>query len=365
MLKTLLDAFWSEALWLPPNVTWSDVAPGPRPGTAVVYTDHRHLWLTVPMALILIMLRFVLDKYIFAPFGKALGIKHDRNIEVPPNHKLEAAYKANPASKQLCALAKQLDLSERQVQRWWRRRRLQDKPSTLVKFRESCWRATFYFYNLMVGWMVLWDKEWLWDVDYCYIGYPHQGVTNDIEWLYIVALGFYLSQTLSLYVDVRRKDFWQLVVHHAATLSLLSFSWVCNLHRIGSLLMLTLDCSEALLEPTKATKYAGYHRASEYMFTAFTALWIVTRIGMYSYFIIGSATYRAAAYFSPFLMFQLLVFLAWVLLALNLYWTWLILQVAYRAIKHGQIDGDIRSSSSEASDSSTTHAPNRDRQIGI
>ncbi|XP_063632420.1 ceramide synthase 2-like [Cydia splendana] len=287
MFRMLLDAFWSEALWLPPNVTWSDVAPRPGPGKAVVYTDNRHLWLTVPMALTLLVLRFVLDKYIFAPFGKALGIKHDRNIKVRLNHKLEAAYKANPASIQICALAKQLDMSERQVQRWWRRRRQQDKPSMLVKFCESCWRATFLFYNLVFGWMVLWDKEWLWDVDYCYIGYPHQGVTNDIWWFYMVALGFYLSQTLSLYADVRRKDFWQQVVHHAATLSLMCFSWVCNFHRIGSLVMLSHDGSETLLEVTKATKYAGYNRASDYMFAAFTALWVVTRIGIYSYFIVG------------------------------------------------------------------------------
>ncbi|XP_063371675.1 ceramide synthase 2-like [Cydia amplana] len=362
----LLDAFWSEALWLPPNVTWSDVAPGPGPGKAVLYTDHRHLWLTVPMALILLVLRFVLNKYIFAPFGKALGIKHDdRSIKVRPNNKLEAAYKANSASKQICALAKQLDMSERQVQLWWRRRRQQDKPSALVKFRESCWRATFYLYNLVFGWMVLWNKEWLWDVDYCYIGYPHQGVTNDIWWYYMVALGFYLSQTLLLYGDVRRKDFWQQVVHHAATLLMISISWVCNFHRIGSLVMLSHDGSETLLEATKATKYAGYHRASDYMFAAFTALWIVTRIGIYSYFILGSVTFRAAAYIPPFPMFQVLVFLGWVLLALNVYWTWLILQVAYRAIKHGQVDGDIRSSSSEVSDSSATNAPNRDRQIVI
>lgn len=42
---------------------------------------------------------------------------------------------------QLCfkilALAKQLDWSERQVERWLRLRRSQDKPSTLTKFCEN------------------------------------------------------------------------------------------------------------------------------------------------------------------------------------------------------------------------------------
>lgn len=75
---------------------------------------------------------------------------------------------------QLYGLAKQVDMTERQVERWWRLRRSQDKPSTLVKFCENMWRFTFYLYNFSYGLFILWDKEWLWDIDYCYIGYPHQ-----------------------------------------------------------------------------------------------------------------------------------------------------------------------------------------------
>lgn len=75
---------------------------------------------------------------------------------------------------QLCGLAKQLDLTERQIERWWRLRRSQDKPSTLVKFCENTWKCTFYVCNFSFGLYILWDKEWLWDIDQNYVGYPHQ-----------------------------------------------------------------------------------------------------------------------------------------------------------------------------------------------
>lgn len=75
---------------------------------------------------------------------------------------------------QLCGLAKQLDMTERQIERWWRLRRSQAKPSTLVKFCENSWKCTFYICNFAFGLYILWDKEWLWDIDQCYIGYPHQ-----------------------------------------------------------------------------------------------------------------------------------------------------------------------------------------------
>lgn len=49
---------------------------------------------------------------------------------------------------QISGLAKQLDWSERQVERWLRLRRSQDKPSTLTKFCENksviCNNCTVY-----------------------------------------------------------------------------------------------------------------------------------------------------------------------------------------------------------------------------
>ncbi|XP_063618699.1 ceramide synthase 2-like [Cydia splendana] len=249
MLRSVLDVFWDEDVWLPPNSSWADVAPGPN--KKVTYTDHWDVLLTIPMAFMLMALRFVLHNYVFAPFGKSLGIKYTRNKKAFPNYKLEAAYTTDPDSKKISALSKQLDMSERQIQRWWRHRRLQDKPSALVKFCESAWRSTFLLYSLIFGLYVLWDKAWLWDVDYCFVGYPHQGISNDLWWYYMSAFAFNWSQTFSLQFDVRRKDHRQMTVHHATTLLLLYLSWVCNAHRTGSLVILIGDSSEMMLETKK------------------------------------------------------------------------------------------------------------------
>lgn len=55
-----LDAFWSEHVWLPPNTTWADLSPNSADG--VRHTDHRHLLYPVPMALIMLVLRYLLEK---------------------------------------------------------------------------------------------------------------------------------------------------------------------------------------------------------------------------------------------------------------------------------------------------------------
>ncbi|XP_021205426.1 ceramide synthase 6 isoform X4 [Bombyx mori] len=363
-LRLLLDTFWDESVWLPPNTTWEDLEPGPD--KVVIYNDYRHLFYPLPLALVLIVLRHVLEKYWFAPFGKSIGIKNTRPKKAPNNPKLENAYQASSKlkHKQICALAKQVDLSERQVERWWRLRRSQDKPSTLVKFCENCWRCSFYLYNFSYGMFILWEKTWLWDIDQCYIGYPHQGVTGDVWWYYMISSAFYWSLTISQFWDVKRKDFWQMFVHHIATIALLSFSWVCNLHRIGTLVLLTHDCADIFLEAAKATKYASYQKLCDFLFTIFTLLWIVTRNGIYPFYIIWSTSIRAPMLLPMFPAYYIFNSLLCLLLALHMVWTWLIVQVAYKSISAGQMEGDIRSSSSDISDSShhSNHStPNRVR----
>ncbi|XP_075983648.1 ceramide synthase 5-like isoform X2 [Anticarsia gemmatalis] len=352
ILRYVLDTFWDERVWLPPNTTWEDIAPGPD--KAVVYNDYRHLLYPLPLALVLLVLRRVLEVYWFAPFGRSLGIKNTRPKKAPINPKLEVAYQTAPKikHKQICALAKQLDMTERQVERWWRLRRSQDKPSTLVKFCENMWRCTFYLYNFSYGLFILWDKDWLWDIDQCYIDYPHQGVTMDVWWYYMISAAFYWALTLSQFTDVRRKDFWQMFVHHIATIALLSFSWVCNLHRIGTLVLLLHDCADIFLDGAKAAKYANYQRFCDMVFAVFTVLWIVSRLGVYPFYIIKSTMIRAPMLAPMFPAYYIFNSLLCLLLCLHLVWTWLILQVAYKAISAGRMEGDIRSSSSEISDSS-------------
>lgn len=84
---------------------------------------------------------------------------------------------------QLLSLAKQLDLTERQIERWWRRRKAQDKPTTLIKFSENCWRCMYYTYSFIFGMIVMWDKSWLWDIKQCWYNYPHQVNWLRLNWL--------------------------------------------------------------------------------------------------------------------------------------------------------------------------------------
>lgn len=78
-------------------------------------------------------------RYCFTPFGISLGIKSTKIKRASSNEVLEKAYLQNckMKHKEVLGLAKQLDWSERRVERWLRLRHAQDKPSTLTKFCEN------------------------------------------------------------------------------------------------------------------------------------------------------------------------------------------------------------------------------------
>ncbi|CAH1978077.1 unnamed protein product [Acanthoscelides obtectus] len=352
--KKFVDTFWSEYIWLPPNVTWADIAPDAS--KEVQHADHRHLFYPLPMSLFLLLLRYVLEKYWFAPVGISLGIKNSRPKKAPENATLEQAYAQSKKwkHKQIQGLAKQVDMSERQVERWLRLRKSQNKPSTLTKFCENSWRCLYYTFSFAYGLTILWHKPWLWDIMECWNGFPHQSVTNDIWWYYMISMAFYWSLCISQFFDVKRKDFWQMFIHHIATIVLMCLSWVVNVFRIGTLVLVVHDCADILLEAAKMAKYSGYQRICDVIFAIFTIVWITTRIGIFPFWIIKNTSYDAPKVVPMFPAYYIFNSLLVLLLVLHIFWTYLILKIAYNSLNAGQMEGDIRSSSDDYSEDSNS-----------
>ncbi|XP_036227975.1 ceramide synthase 6 isoform X1 [Bactrocera oleae] len=359
VIKVAGETFWSTRIWLPPNTTWEDIAPGSRPD--VTHADYRDLTWPIPMAVVIMLLRYAIERFWIMPIGKSLGIKSSRSKKACNNPVLEKAYqKCNTLNYKLIpSLKKQTDMSERQIQRWWRLRRAADRPTTIVKFCENTWRCIYYSYSFTFGIIVLWDKDWFWDIKHCWYGYPHQSISSDIWWYYMISMAFYWSLTVTQFIDVKRKDFWQMFVHHMVTLLLMALSWVCNLHRVGSLVLVVHDCADIFLEAAKLTKYAKYQKLCDFIFAIFTVVWILTRLGFFPR-IIYSSSVEAPNILPMFPAYYIFNTLLISLLFLHVVWTYLILKIVVDSLQKGLMSGDIRSSDSEdVSDSSeSANIPN-------
>jgi hypothetical protein len=48
-------------------------------------------------------------------------------------------------------------------------------------------------------------------------------------------------------IDVRRSDFWEMAIHHAITIILLSLSFTVNFVRIGTMVLICHDTADIIL----------------------------------------------------------------------------------------------------------------------
>ena len=102
-------------------------------------------------------------------------------------------------------------------------------------------------------------------------------VDHNIWLYYMVELAFYWSLSFSQFFDVKRKDFWEMFIHHITTIALMMFSWSTHFTRVGTLVLLIHDSSDHLLELAKLFRYVKYRRSCDVVFVIFAIVWVVTR----------------------------------------------------------------------------------------
>ncbi|OCT93032.1 hypothetical protein XELAEV_18016098mg [Xenopus laevis] len=345
--------FWNERFWLPQNVTWADLADSE---SGEQYPQAGHILVALPVALGIFAVRLLFERFIAKPCALRLGIQSCGPRRAQPNAILEKVFVSItkcPDGKRLEGLSKQLDWDARKIQRWFRHRRNQDKPSTLTKFCESMWRFTFYLYIFSYGIRFLWSTPWFWDTRQCWYNYPYQPLTSGLYYYYIKELAFYWSLMFSQFTDIKRKDFLIMFIHHLATVGLISFSYVNNMVRVGTLVMCLHDASDFFLEAAKLTNYAKFQRLCDSFFMFFAFVFVTTRLIIYPLWILNTTMFESWDLIGPYPSWWLFNGLLLVLQILHIIWSYLILHIAYKAMIRGKVLKDDRSdveSSSEEED---------------
>uniref|UniRef100_A0A8C4Z7H0 Ceramide synthase 2b n=1 Tax=Gadus morhua TaxID=8049 RepID=A0A8C4Z7H0_GADMO len=329
MLQELSDWVWQERLWFPEGLGWADLED--RDGR--VYAKGQDLWVVLPIALAFIIIRQIFERTVALPLASLLGVKETVRLQVSPNPTLESFYcntSKNPTQSAMERLCKQTDLSERQVQRWFRRRRNQDRPSLIKKFKEASWRFTFYLLAFFAGLATLIDKPWFYDLKEMWEGFPVLSLLPSQYWYYMIELGFYVALLFSVAFDVKRKDFNEQIIHHLATIVLLCFSWCMNYIRAGTLVMLLHDSSDYFLESAKMFNYAGWRTTCNCIFIVFASIFIFTRLVIFPFKIIYCTWVYPVTIYKPFFGYYFLNGLMFVLQLLHIFWAILIVRMAVR-----------------------------------
>lgn len=361
MLAWLSDTFWQDRLWFPEGLGWADLQD--RDGH--VFAKTQDLWAALPIALIFLVVRQIFERTVATPLASLLGVKEIVRLKAAHNPTLESYYCSTtkyPSQSSLETLCKQTGCSERQIQRWFRRRRNQDRPNMLKKFREASWRFTFYLLAFVAGLAALIDKPWLYDLQEMWKGFPTLTLLPSQYWYYMIELGFYASLLFSVASDVKRKDFKEQIIHHLATITLISFSWCVNYIRAGTLIMLVHDSSDYLLESAKMFNYAGWRNTCNYIFILFAAVFIITRLVIFPFWIMYCTWVYPVTIYPPFFGYYFFNGLLLVLQCLHIFWAVLIIRMAVRFLTNNEVVQDERSDKEETDESEEEEENDEKRQ---
>ena len=137
--------------------------------------------------------------------------------------------------------------------------------SRTAKFGQSAMEGLTYAAFSYFGYVIVLQQEWFlpadrWFGDLHDNSLPdsqesHYNIDTALTFYVLSYLGRYFAAVLSLFLEAKRKDFWQMFVHHVSTCFLV---WTCYFKpyvRIGAVIMVLLDPADVPLHVAKLLKY--------------------------------------------------------------------------------------------------------------
>jgi hypothetical protein len=171
------------------------------------------------------------------------------------------------------------------------------------KFSESIWKTLFYVTSFSWGFGLVAVRNFVWMYDYDAVfrdvpaSYASGSVDTDLRFFYIFQIGFYTHSIYAhLLIETRRKDFWQMLIHHVATFMLVSISFTTRFLEIGTLIVALHDFSDILFEIAKLYVYMKNDFMANVWFALWVLSWIVLRLMYYPYWIVRGSVYESVGH---------------------------------------------------------------------
>ncbi len=208
-----------------------------------------------------------------------------------------------------------------------------------LKSAISAWRACMYTLSTIVGIYVLTHSDWFLTPQLYFKDFPFHPMTAPEKFYYHFAYGLSAFCLISLPLEpIRLKDFYVFAVHHIVTLFLIHTSLIYGMHRIGMAVLLCHDVADPFLEIAKIANYKGRAVLANVLFVVFALTFIISRNIIYPAYIVSSTFYycfhedgRPIPNGNHIVHWTAKGSLL-ILQALHIYWSFLIVKTAARAL---------------------------------
>eukprot|EP01089_Gocevia_fonbrunei_P010518 TRINITY_DN233_c0_g1_i1.p1 TRINITY_DN233_c0_g1~~TRINITY_DN233_c0_g1_i1.p1 ORF type:complete len:395 (-),score=34.90 TRINITY_DN233_c0_g1_i1:96-1280(-) len=228
-------------------------------------------------------------------------------------------------------------------------------PEDHLRFQENVFQAVYYIISWTITASFVLREDYYYNTLFVWEGdFPNQPLPDFVYFIYVFNMGWYLYNLYAINVglDKKKKDFVELFIHHIVTLIMLYCSLVVGYWRLGTLVLYTHDLCDVFLQIPKI--YLLYDNAGCFgkkiptwfeilVFLPLPVSWIYFRLWMYPLkvifpavtdcvFLVGWQACDFFLFFTPLLL---------ILYALQIYWFYLIVAIAYNKISGDPWD-DVR-----------------------
>eukprot|EP00211_Chloroparvula_japonica_P007171 CAMPEP_0119126674 /NCGR_PEP_ID=MMETSP1310-20130426/5506_1 /TAXON_ID=464262 /ORGANISM="Genus nov. species nov., Strain RCC2339" /LENGTH=325 /DNA_ID=CAMNT_0007116845 /DNA_START=186 /DNA_END=1163 /DNA_ORIENTATION=- len=206
------------------------------------------------------------------------------------------------------------------------------------KFVESVTKMSYYLCAWLAAFYVLIHQPY-WTDGYhqvlsVYRVYHLGEIPEDIEWVYLMSLGWYLHNMYSFFfVDSKKKDDAIMLAHHVVTVTLITLSYAVGYFDFGLQVLFSMDICDVFLELMRALRLCLLlNPFFEFLcFLPIPISWLLFRIAYYYKAVMEPSLFFVTVLnigwqnSNFYFVFNLLLFS---LLAMNVYWFIMILRVA-------------------------------------
>ncbi|TRM67742.1 TLC domain-containing protein [Schizophyllum amplum] len=231
------------------------------------------------------------------------------------------------------------------------------KEAKLERFGEQGYAMFYFSASGLWGLKIMAQLPiWWYQTDQFWRGYPHWDMNPELKQFYLMQAAHWLHELIIMVLGFEkpRKDYAELVAHHAVTLWLIGWSYLINLTFIGISVFVSMDVPDVFLALTKLLNYLQMDRVKIGVFVIFFAVWtyfrhwlnLVILKSVWTEFDLIPEIHRRWApptgawltwwmkyqIFAPIMLLQLL----------NLFWYYLMWRILYRAVTTSEAS-DVRS----------------------
>lgn len=113
---------------------------------------------------------------------------------------------------------------------------------------------------------------------------PFPPTMNAFErFYYSQSCGFYMSGLIfTVFLDTRHSDFYEMVIHHVSTISLIVLSYMYGYIRVGVIVIALHDVGDIFLYSSKLLHHMGVKGMDIFLFVCFAITFYITRLVMFS-----------------------------------------------------------------------------------